>query len=174
MDISIPHPERRRALVVVDMQPGFLEEHARWIIPNVQKLLRSGGYSLVVEARFYTKPGSLWQRQLDWDFPLEETVQEIKELIPAGSLSIIKDTKSAFKGDKDLVKHLRDSAIEEVHVVGLDSYDCVLATAEESFDLGFYTYVIEEGVESSEGEGLRDASLKILREVHMTNHSVEK
>jgi nicotinamidase-related amidase len=46
-----------------------------------------------------------------------------------------------------------------------------MANANDSFDLGFSTYVIEECSFSSQNEKLREAALLILRENEMTNHS---
>lgn len=71
--------------------------------------------------------------------------------------------------------HLHSAGIEEVHIVGLDANDCVLATAYEAFDLGYFTYVIEECTESSSSEEIRDAGFKLLRHVNLTNNScIEK
>jgi nicotinamidase-related amidase len=83
-----------------------------------------------------------------------------------------KETKSVFKGDKNVASILREKNITEVHIVGLDTNDCVLATAYESFDLGFVTYVIEECCQSSLSEELHKYAIEILRGQNMTNNSV--
>jgi nicotinamidase-related amidase len=171
-DIFIPNPEHRRALIIVDMQSGFLNDKIRWIIPNIQEVIRKGNYDLHVEATFHAEPGSLWDRQTDWTFKLEPTIQEIKRCLESReSITVTKTTKSAFQSDKDLVSLFKEKNIEEVHIVGVDANDCVLATAFDSFDAGFFTYVIEECVESSNGGTLRDSALAILRNVDLTNHS---
>lgn len=170
-EIFIPNQERKRALLVIDMQAGFLRSETKWIIPNVQEVIKTGGYLLFVEAVFHADKGSLWDRQVGWTFPFEPTVPAIKEALPLGTTVITKSTKSAFKGDRDLLTLLRGVNIEEVHIVGSDADDCVFATAQEAFDLGFYTYVIEECVESSGGREYREHALQILRELKMTNHS---
>ena len=58
-----------------------------------------------------------------------------------------------------------------MHIAGLDTNDCVFATAQDSFDLGFSTYVIEECTGSSEGKKLHDSAIFILRHLGLTNHS---
>lgn len=170
-DIHIPHPERRQALILVDIQEGFLNDKNRWIIPNIQKVIQEGDYDLIVEAIFHADKGSLWDKQTNWTFPLSPTIPDIKKLLNGNSIQVTKTTKSAFKGDKDLVKLFKERSIEEVHIVGLDTNDCIFATAQESFDLGFFTYVLEECTEASEGAEYREAALKILRHLGMTNHS---
>ena len=92
-------------------------------------------------------------------------------LDPAKTRSIIKSTKSVFLADPKLVEFLKSHDIQEIHCVGYDINDCVMATANDGFDSGFFSYVIEECSESSESEKLRDDALAILRENEMTNHS---
>jgi len=169
--IIIPHPERRRALLLIDIQKGFLKDDRRGIVPLIQKVIKEGAYQLVIEAIFHAEPGSLWDKQTQWTFPLQPTVPEIKTLLDPGIVTVTKTTKSAFKGNVNLAELLHKNAIEEVHLVGLDTNDCVFATAQESFDLGFFTYVLEECVASSSSDDLHEAALKILRRLDMTNHS---
>jgi nicotinamidase-related amidase len=90
-------------------------------------------------------------------------------------VNIVKQTKSVFKGET-VPKHisvnriLSNHGIEEVHIVGFDTNDCVLATAYEAFDLGYFTFVIEECVQSSSGDDMHNAGLLLLRNVDLTNH----
>ncbi len=170
--IFIPNPHRKRALIIVDIQPGFLKSHTKWIIPNVQQVIKRGNYDLYIEAVFHAELGSIWDKQTDWTFKLEPTVKEIKDCLEDKEvITVTKTTKSAFQGDADLASLLRQKGIEEVHIVGVDANDCVLATAFDSFDAGFFTYVIEECTESSNEGKLRECALTILRNVDLTNHS---
>lgn len=159
---------RKKALIIVDVQTGFLTDENKWIIPNVQKLLREAKYDLYVEATFHADKDSLWDKQTNWTFPYEPTIQEIKALLPKNTVEIIKTTKSVFGGDRDVTEILKENNIEEAHIVGLDTNDCVMATAFDAFDAGFFTYVIEECTESSSGSRLRDMALEILRNVDLT------
>lgn len=92
--------------------------------------------------------------------------------MPSETVHVIKDTKSVFKGNASLSKILKKKQIKEVHIVGLDTNDCVLATAYEAFDLGFFTYVIEECTESSSSEKLHKQGLGLLRHLNLTNNSI--
>lgn len=171
-DIRIPHPEKKRALFVVDMQAGFLPEEAKWIIPNAKAVIENGRYDLFIEAIFHAEKGSIWDKQLEWTFPIEPTVSDIKNALEGKNpILVTKTTKSVFKGDIDILGLLKKEGIEEVHIIGVDAHDCVLATALESFDAGYPTYVIEECVTSSNGEHLREATIVIMRDVELTNHS---
>ena len=171
MDIRTPNPDRKRALLLIDMQQGFLTKENAWVVPNIQALVREGKYDLVAEATFSVDEDSLWHRQVGVTYPKEETVSAIGDLLPDDRIRIEKSSKSAFKGSIDLESALRAARIEEVHIAGIDTHDCVLATAYEAFDLGFFTYVIEECTASSVSEEYREKALAILREVEMTNRS---
>ena len=103
---------------------------------------------------------------------MSPTVPEIKNILNTEKTTFVtKKSRSVFIEQSSLVQKLRDQGIEEVHVVGYDINDCVLTTANDAFDYGFYTYVIEEASDSSQSNELREAALLILRENEMTNHS---
>jgi nicotinamidase-related amidase len=57
-----------------------------------------------------------------------------------------KTTRSCFKGfDPEALKaFLRQRKIEEIHFVGFDINDCVLASAYEAIDSGYYSFILEE------------------------------
>lgn len=173
MTIGIPHPDKKRALIIVDVQSSFLNAENESVVAMVSRVVRDGGYSLIVESVFSTEGNPIWEKQTHWKCELADTVSEIKDLLPNGDshIYIRKNTKSAWKGNVDLKSVFQDKGIEEIHIVGLDTNDCVLATAYESFDLGYQTYVIEEATHASEGTKMRNEALDILRNVDLTNRS---
>lgn len=172
--IKVLNSRRKKALLIIDVQKGFVGKDKK-LVSNIMSLLSAKKYDLYVDVTFHAEKGSLWDKQTGWTFPYGPTLPEVENMLVGKKvLKIIKETKSAFKGDKDLYKILKKEGIEEVHIIGLDTSDCVFATANEAFDLGFYTYVIEECTASSEGKKYYNAAILILRELGMTNHSVSK
>ncbi len=174
-NIKIPLSQRKRALIVVDVQPSFLNERNEYIVDNILKLLSQIQYDSIVVATFHAEKGSLWEVQQKWTCPAGDqtkTVEKLSEKLKALSpIEVVKETKSVFKGNKDVENLLKEKGTEEIHVVGLDTNDCVLATAYESFDRGFVTYVIEECCQSSSSDLLHQQALKILQGQDMTNNS---
>lgn len=162
----------KKALIVVDLQDGFVTDQNCWILENVKRAIENGNYDLVVESIFHAEPGSLWDTQTNWMFPLRPTVPEIANVLPNETVRVVKTTKSVFKGDQNLLQILKDNSIEEIHVVGIDTGDCVYATAQEAFDYGFRTFVIEDCTEASENPETRTAALTMLRWLEMTKPSV--
>lgn len=160
----------KKAIIVVDVQPGFVKDNIA-VVEKIVRYLTEHSYDACVEAIFHAPEDSLWKKQVDWTFPLEETHELLRPHLPSDRLLVTKTTKSVWKGDQDLLTYFRERNIEEIHIVGFDTNDCVFATAQESFDNGFFTYVIEECCGSSAGREHHEAALMILRELGMTNHS---
>lgn len=172
MKIGIPNPNKKRALIIVDVQSSFINIENESVIPIIARVITHGQYAIVVESVFSTTGNPLWEKQHHWKCELIDTVPEIKNILPKkDSVYVQKNTKSVWKGDIDLKTLFQKNDIEEIHIVGLDTDDCVMATAHESFDLGFPTYVIEEATDSSSGLNMKLTALDILRNVDLTNHS---
>ncbi len=151
--------------------------------------MNSTSYDLYINAVFYTGKNSIWQRQTKWSLPKKEAKNHIliEEILDKkrkendNVIYILKKSKSVFKGwiiNSAMLngftpqEYLYGKDIEEVHIVGLDTNDCVLATAYEAFDLGFFTYVIEECVQSSEGNNIHKKGIDLLRHLGLTNKNI--
>jgi nicotinamidase-related amidase len=172
--MKIPDTGRKKALVVVDLQPAFINDHNVHIVQRVISLIEKVEYDTYVAAVFSAEKGSIWDTQKDWTCPKDKetrTVSELRKVLaPKNILDAHKHTRSAFHGNQDVTKYLRDRSIEEVHIVGTETNDCVLATALDAFDSGFLTYVLEECSQSTE-EKKHQLGLELLREHNMTNNS---
>jgi nicotinamidase-related amidase len=172
--VKLPATNRRRALIVIDLQPAFMKPHNVHIIPNIVKLIESVPYDAYVEAVFHAEKGSLWDTQQNWFCPQDEDMRTVEEvaniLAPHNPLRVVKETRSTFKGDQDVAQYLAEHAIEEVHLVGTETHDCVLATAYDAFAAGYPVYALEECCESGT-PGRHEAGLTLLRWQKMTNNS---
>ena len=178
--MDVPNGTYNRSLILVDLQPPFVNTNTSHILDNIMRLLETVEYQFYARIFFHCEKGSIWQKQQNYllekdslaNFPnFDSNCQIQKFLEPKNSVVVEKETKSAFKGKPNLDGLLKQNNIEEVHIVGIDTYDCVLATAFESFDLGYLTYVIEECCYSNNGESLNNSAIEILRDLKMTNQS---
>ena len=174
--MNVPASSRRRALAIIDVQHEFVGNTEAATLSNIKKLIASVAYNLYVEAVFSAEPDSLWDRQTGWSLPENrgsKTLDDISAALRNRSvLKIRKHTKSAFKGNPDLLSVLRKHEIEELHLVGFDLNDCVMASAFDSFDNGMFTYVIEECCGASSGSELREPAVSLLRYANLTNNSI--
>ena len=130
---------------------------------------------MYVDTVFYAERESLWQTEQHWSLPKNELTRTdtllAEHLSPYNSIHIEKMTNSVFKGDKPLGSMLIEQSIKEIHLVGLDTDDCILASAFEALDLGLLTYVIEECSQSSTSDRLHNLAIELLRHQCMTNNS---
>lgn len=172
--MKIPKTGLNRALIVIDLQPAFVKSHNEHIVENIDSLLNSVEYDTYVEAVFSAEKGSLWDLQQNWFCPDDKntkTISPIDGILSAKQpLKIHKHTRSVFRGNQNLNQHLRDLNIEEIHLVGTETNDCVLASAFDAFDSGFAVFVLEECCESAT-VGRHQLGLEVLRHQSMTNNS---
>lgn len=172
--MKLPSTGRKKVLVVIDVQPAFIKSHNKHIIDNIVSLIDKVPYDLYIEAVFHAEKGSLWDKQQDWTSPSGDDTHTVKEIAEAlkrhATVKVLKDSRSVFKGNQNIREILKDNDIEELHLVGTETNDCVFATALEAFDLGFPVYVLEECCESAT-KGRHEPAVGLLRHQHMTNNS---
>lgn len=170
--MKIPNTGQKKALVIVDVQASFLNERSSYIVANIKHLINAKIYDYYADAVFYCDEDSLWNIQCDWVLPKNSETKTVFEIETAlkESLHIEKSSRSAFRGNQDLIAELRKNQITEVHIVGTETNDCVLATALDAFDLGFLPYVIEECCESKTETG-HNLGIDLLRMHSMSNNS---
>jgi nicotinamidase-related amidase len=175
--MKIPASGKKKALVIVDVQGAFLRPRNRHVIDVIVKLINEVPYDFYVDVNFDTQRDSLWQQQEGWSMPegtdIQTDVAIMQTLQDKPHITIQKSTRSAFKGDPSLKEELQEHDIDEIHVVGLASHDCVLATSLDGFDNGFLTFVLEEGCQSTseKGANVHNDALSVLRYHKMTNNS---
>ena len=171
--MKLPSSGLKKALIVIDMQPAFIKPHNKHIIQNIVSLIDKVPYDLYIEAVFHAEKDSLWDRQQKWICPQGEdthTVEEIsKALSKHNPLKVLKETRSVFKGKPNILASLKKNGIQEIHLVGTETNDCVFATALDAFDNGYPVYILEECCEAA-SEGRHDPAVQLLRYQGMTNN----
>lgn len=171
--MKIPDTRRKRALIIIDLQPAFIKRHNEHIVPKIISLIKNVPYDAYVEAVFHAENGSLWDTQQGFTVPKDEGMKTVDEVADAlksfNTLHVIKEARSTFKGDQNLVAYFKEHGIEEVHLVGTETHDCVLATAYDAFAAGFPVYALEECIESGT-PGRHETGLTLLRWQSMTNN----
>lgn len=165
--IAFDHPAAavmRRALLIVDLQRGFLGPDTDWLAGAVAGYLERHHerYALVLATRFVNQPGSRYETERDWHAMMQpdETalVPAIAHLVEA---VLVKD---GLAPDRDeLLGLLADAGIERVDLCGLDTDQCVLATALLLWDAEVVPRILSDLCTSSGGAELHDAARAMLR-----------
>ena len=149
----------RSALLIVDVQLGFVNDATRHIVPKVEALQKQ--YSHVYATRFINAEGSPYRKLLDWrrfyagsdDVPLAFT--------PVDSVVVI-DKHVYTCVTPDFLDDLRSKNIEEVAICGIDTDACVSACAVDLFENGIRPILLSEACASHAGAEYHEAALRIL------------
>jgi nicotinamidase-related amidase len=181
MRIKFPTTGTKRALLIIDVQPATLSSPgARDVLDTMKRFIDRSSYDAYLVAAFSAPEDSMFSRQLRWTLSTEAagpTDPEIDQVVASKQKPVIhieKTVRSVFKGPQgdDAKRFLESNAIDEVHLAGFDINDCILATAYDALDQGFFTYAIEECCGRTDSNALViDAALTVLRKQSMTNHS---
>lgn len=181
MIIPVPSSSRKRALIVVDVQPKTLKGDLAYnTVDLITKFIRATKYDFYIIATYDAPSDSMLFKQSKWLLTPEQGGTTDSEVIMAvgeketETLEVTKTVRSVLKcrENKILVSKLKEHSIEEVHLVWFDINDCVLWTAYDAIDSGYYTYVIEECCNHhSAYQRIVDSAITVLRQQNMTNHS---
>ena len=147
------------ALVIVDVQNGFLNEHTDHIPRRVVELQE--GYGLVVATRYYNPHGSNHRRLMGWERFSPGSSEIDLAFDPVEGATVL--DKSTYTSVCPRLLELLDLAdVEEVHICGVDTDICVSATAVGLFDIGRTPVVLKDFCASHAGEEFHEWGLRIL------------
>lgn len=156
----------RKALIVIDVQKGFVNSRTKKIIGNIKNYIKkhSKNYEVVVYTKYYNHKSSNFVKHLDWhgfmDKKQTDFVDEIVEFTNNKNV-FIKDTYGSFVDNK-LMNFLKKHKIQQVELAGFDTENCVLTFARDAFDRGFSVVVYKDLTASHSMPKLHRAALEII------------
>lgn len=149
-------------LLVVDVQRGFIHKQTERVIAPINRLLaewRQTGQP-VAFSRFINPAGGLWERLRDWHGCKTEADTALHDSLEVkGDLVLEKQTYSAWGPDLEAL--CRKKNISKVVLCGVDTNECVLATAISIFDAGLVPVVVRDAC-ASQGVEFHETALKLL------------
>lgn len=152
-----------QALLVVDVQKGFINPFTEHIPGRIRRLLDSGDYAPVLWTRFINSPDSPYHKLLKWhacsEPPETELVDEISDLARNEDVFV----KEGLTGVPEaLAQRLRQESFSEISLVGIDTDMCILKVAMDVFDLGIEPIILVDCCASTGGLQSHLAGLSIL------------
>lgn len=179
---DFPIDPRRTALLVIDLQEGFVAEGARmWtpenlrILPRVKALIercRKRGVPVIFTEHCHDASGR--DRGLMWEVPLNRPIKEgalrigardtatFREIAPLPDEKVVpKHRYSAFY-DTDLDTYLRGCGVDTLIISGCMTNYCCGATARDAF-FRDYKVIFGGDVTATDSRELHEAELKTLR-----------
>lgn len=153
------------ALLVVDLQVGMAdgaeaacERLAERVAEHVRRVGSHHGY--LVASLFRNTPGSTYDRLVGSDMRDDAACALLAPVAQLGLDAHELPTYSSL--GEELHAELRERGIERVHVVGVDTDQCVLATVFALFDAGFEPIVARDLCLSTSGDVPHEAGIVAL------------
>lgn len=152
----------RQALLVVDVQDGFLNDNTYHVLDYIREKVQSSTYDYIIATQFVNHTDSPYVHFLNWDKMMSDDVDtHIDKIVASHADTII--TKQTYSCDKELLDVLSEYHIDSVDIVGIDSDACVLSTALFLFDHHVDIRVDAQGCASSAGEEMHHAAMMIIK-----------
>lgn len=155
----------RSALLIIDAQNYFINEHTRNIPRKIADFLPKHKFDFILFFKFVNSPNSNFVKFLNWRklflSPDIDIVPELKRFETDKNV-FEKTAFSAFKS-KGFVKFIRDKKITKLYICGFNTDGCVMQTAIEAFDLGFDVKVLPQLCASRHGKEYHKNALDILK-----------
>ena len=151
------------ALIVVDVQNGFINDYTRHIPDRVATLIERGDHDPVLFTRFINMPDGPYPRLTGWDDCMAPPETDLVEVVARHAAPETTFDKHGYAGMPDaLERHLIEHGIERATLVGIDTDMCVLKVAMDAFDLNIEPTVLIDCCASTAGLQSHLAGLAVL------------
>ncbi len=152
----------KTALMVVDMQNGFLNSSTEHIVEHVKTLLREAEKRGVptLFTRFVNHPDSSWVKWIRWSRFMQSPEIDLIPALAGKTINVFdKSTYTAFiPAVSDFV---RTNAIERLTICGIATDGCVLKTAVDAFERGIQPIIVSDACASHAGAEVHAAGLML-------------
>lgn len=158
----------KRALIVIDVQKGFVNKITKPVIKKIQTYINAQwtSYDLIIFTQYKNHSKSNFVKNMAWHGFMtkkeNDLVDEVKDFVNRDNL-FIKDTYGSFVDDR-VLNSLKEYDIQQVELVGFDTENCVLTFARDAFDRGFKVVVLKDLCASHAVPKLHKAALEIIEE----------
>lgn len=158
---------RLTALLVIDVQQGFVNQHSRGVVPAVLRLVtgwRAAGAPVVL-TRFHNEPGSPYETITGWTklrTPEEQAL--VADLAPyLADAAAILDKTQASVFTPEGAQLIRDSGWSDLVLCGIDTDACVYDSATAAYHGGYRPWIVTDACASTGGPQYHDAALLLAR-----------
>ncbi|MBQ3732720.1 MAG: cysteine hydrolase [Bacteroidales bacterium] len=147
------------ALLIVDVQNGFINEKTKHIPMLVEKLQYD--YNFVIVTRFINLPDSPYRKLIKWEHLSPETDEvELAFKPKEGAVIIDKYIYSCI--DERFMLLLKGNGIDAVDICGIDTDICVTKCAVDLFERNITPYVLKDYCATHADADIQEAALVIL------------
>lgn len=153
------NPKVNEALLIVDVQNGFLRDCTAHIPVMVEKLQHS--YQTVIATQFYNQEGSFFRTLIQWERLKVDTDEfDLAFSLKEGAQRIVKPTYTCV--DVRFLDFLRRNEIQRVDICGIDTDICVTKCAVDLFEANVEPVVLKDYCASTAGDEAHNFALKTI------------
>ncbi|GAA1931535.1 cysteine hydrolase [Streptomyces sodiiphilus] len=155
------------ALIVVDMQNGFVNHHSRHAVHAVSDVVAqwSAAGRPVVFTRYFNYPDSPYERFFQWrrlrEPPETDIVPELTEAVARAHAVVDKTGYTLFT--PEATELIRQSGWTDLVFCGIATESCVLKSAADAFEHGYAPWIVTDASASDAGPDVHDAGLLVAR-----------
>ncbi|MFB8401276.1 isochorismatase family cysteine hydrolase [Streptomyces sp. NPDC055912] len=161
------NPPQTAALVIVDVQAGFINDHSKDAVPPVVRLVHAwvAAGRPVVFTRFYNPPGSPYERVTGWtDLRTPEEQRIVEELTPyVRSAAAVIDKPSSSALTPEFIRLVQTAGWTDLVLAGIDTDACVYDTAIAAYHSGILPWIVTDACASTGGLEYHEAALLLAR-----------
>lgn len=150
-----------QALIIVDVQQGFLNDYTRKCLPRIHQLIQEKSFQLIIATRFYNPEGSPFRKFMKWNKLATPAEIDLDDVVEKAADFII--DKQTYGAGVQIAKILKNNHIKKATLVGIDTDVCVLQNAAYLFDCGFEITVDTKGCATNGGAEADKAAFKLLQ-----------
>ena len=130
----------KKTLIIVDMQKGFITKNNKFLVKNIENLIKSVKFDKIITTKFINKKDSQYVKFLNYSRLMEKDETDFAIKPPKNSIEVIKTSYGL--PDISLVEN------DEVYICGTDYDSCVLSICFQLFDYGIQPKIIKNCVGS--------------------------
>jgi len=157
----------RAALVVIDLQNGFVNQHSQHVVPAVQDLVDrwAGTGGPVIFTRYFNHAGSPYERFFQWSrlqrSPETDIVRELADQAVGAYATIDKTAYTLFT--PEAAELIRNAGWTDLVFCGVATESCVLKSAADAFEHGYAPKIVTDACASDAGPEMHEAGLLVAR-----------
>ncbi|AXK37506.1 cysteine hydrolase [Streptomyces armeniacus] len=154
---------RTTALIVIDVQRGFINHNSRGVVPAVVELVDGwlAGGGAVVFSRFHNPAGSPYERITGWKrlrtADEQALVDELAPYVTRAAAVIDKGESSVFT--EEGIRVFRQAGWTDLVLCGIDTDACVYDSAIAAYQRGYRPWIVTDACASTGGPEYHDAAL---------------
>ena len=154
----------KKALVIIDMQNGFINEHTRGLVADIKKYAETNNFDEIVATTYVNNENTACYKFENWKDCMEGTVdaEVVPELAQLANRIFKKSKYSCW--NQEFIDWIAEKQIDILYFVGVNTGCCVLHSAFDAYNDLYEIRVVHDLCGSSNGADSHTAALQVLRE----------